>query len=160
MKKVPLYGKDGIGRFAVVDDEDYDKVKGFHWIIGNTGRPYAVLWRKKINNKWKQKNVSMHRYIFQVPNDKQVDHINCNVLDNRKKNLRIATHQQNQFNRPARGASGRKGVTWHKGANKWMAQIEKNGKPYYLGLFTDIEMAAQAYNQTAIELFGEFAHVS
>lgn len=160
MKTIRLHGRRGEGLEAIVDDEDYPIVNSLKWFMANTGRPYAVIWRKRTNGVHKQKNVSMHRLILQPPDDMQVDHINCNVLDNRRANLRLATHSQNQYNRPARNASGRKGVTWHKGAQKWMAQIEKNNKPRYLGLFVDIEDAAAAYNAAAKELFGEFAHVS
>lgn len=158
MKLIPLHGKRGFEKFAKVDDEDFSKVAAYKWFVGNHGRVYGVIERKRINGKSWQKNVLLHRFIMNVTDSRQIDHKNCDVLDNRKCNLRFATHAQNQYNRPARNKSGIKGVTWHKGANKWMAQIEYNGKPYYLGLFTDIQLAAQAYDTKAKELFGEFAH--
>ena len=68
-----------------------------------------------------------------------IDHKNTNPLDNRIENLRILTHQQNQWNTNA------KGYTWHKKANKWEAQIAINYKSKSLGYFTEEADARQAY---------------
>ena len=54
--------------------------------------------------------------------------------------------------------SGFKGVTWHKKAGKWQAQIKINNKYKYIGLFTTKEEANSAYKQAACDLFGEFAN--
>lgn len=40
--------------------------------------------------------------------------------------------------------SGYRGVTYHKKANKWMAQIKHKYKVYYLGLFDSPELAYKA----------------
>lgn len=40
--------------------------------------------------------------------------------------------------------SGIKGVSYHKKAGKWRAQIRVKGKNYYLGLYSDIRDAEQA----------------
>jgi len=68
-----------------------------------------------------------------------IDHININSIDNRIENLRVLTHQQNQFNRNA------KGYCWSKKNNKWQSQIKINGKQKYLGLFDKEEDAKQSY---------------
>ncbi|MBL0320755.1 MAG: HNH endonuclease [Alphaproteobacteria bacterium] len=41
------------------------------------------------------KHVYMHRYIMTAKAGQEVDHINGNKLDNRKENLRLASHSQN-----------------------------------------------------------------
>lgn len=79
----------------------------------------------------------------------QIDHINGQPQDNRLANLRPATAAQNSQNeRQARASnrtSGLLGVTWHKAARAWMAQIKLNGKSSYLGLFDSPEAAHDAY---------------
>lgn len=88
-----------------------------------------------------------------------LDHRNLNKADNRFDNLRPATHSQNAANvsRRANCASGMKGVTWHKRAGKWLAQIRKSGKNNYLGLYATKEEAHSAYAAAAFHLHGEFA---
>lgn len=89
----------------------------------------------------------------------QVDHINGKRDDNRLANLRLATHKQNLRNQTTRRSSqsGFKGVTFHKGAGRWMARITVDGKMRYLGLFETAADAATAYRQAAVSMFGEFA---
>src|SRR6185369_10895033 len=66
-----------------------------------------------------------------------IDHVNRTRSDNRLCNLRVATRSQNLGNMGRRpvNTSGYKGVTWHKRAEKWLAQISVNRKNIYLGLF-------------------------
>ena len=68
-----------------------------------------------------------------------IDHINTNSLDNRIENLRILTHQQNQWNTNA------KGYYWDKAKKKWHAQISFNSKVKHLGYFDNEEDAHIAY---------------
>ena len=91
--------------------------------------------------------------------DKHIDHINRDRLDNRWANLRLATHSQNQANRPPpiSNTSGFKGVTWHKNRRKWQASIRVKGEDKYLGLFDCPEEAGKAYSVAAYEHFGRFA---
>ena len=92
----------------------------------------------------------------------QVDHINLDKLDNRWVNLREATNSQNQANIHAHitNTSGFKGVSWHRGVQKWRAQIERDGHSCYLGYFDTPEAAAAAYANAAQKHFGEFARVT
>ncbi|MGM0124880.1 hypothetical protein IGI37_002274 [Enterococcus sp. AZ194] len=45
---------------------------------------------------------------------------------------------------PSSNTSGVKGVTWSKKANKWKAQIGFQNKTIYLGLFSNVQEAADA----------------
>jgi hypothetical protein len=145
------------GKTTIVDDEDYEYLNQFKWYY-NTG--YAVRG-KKIGGKGIK--ILMHRLIMGVTDSKvHIDHFNHNKLDNRKENLRIATQQQNQFNKkPKENSSSKyKGVTWCKSRKKWFSMIQINGKQKNLGGFDSEIEAAQAYNLKAKELFGEFAYLN
>jgi hypothetical protein len=85
------------------------------------------------------------------PADLQIDHINGNPLDNRWRNLRLATNSQNQWNRDKQcnNTSGHKGV-WRKG-NRWAATIWVNNKKLSLGSFASAEEAGAAYRAAAAE---------
>ena len=80
-----------------------------------------------------------------------VDHVNRNKLDNRRKNLRIATPALNALNRASSGKSKYKGVAKHK--NGW--QVYAGGK--YVGLFSDELKAARAYDTAARQVYGKNA---
>ncbi len=88
-----------------------------------------------------------------------VDHIDGNGLNNRRFNLRICTHQQNQANRGPRGGSSQfVGVLRHK--DKWEAGIRYRGEYFYLGLFDDEVEAAKARDRKAYELHGQCAYLN
>jgi len=137
------------GNFAKVDNEDFDRVKG-------------ICWRQHNGYAHNYTIGSMHRFIVNCPDELFVDHINHDRLDNRRSNLRLATHKQNTYNKkPMVGATSRfLGVCWDKSKNKWLAQIGFNNDNIYLGLFSVEEEAARAYDKKALELFGEFANLN
>ncbi len=138
---------------AMVDAEDYEKVKGHKWYFTKTS---VMEWKNK-------KGVKLHRLIMgNVKKYKEVDHINHDILDNRKQNLRVATHKENLRNQkiPKNNKSGYKGVYWVDRANRWVASIRNNAKTIHLGYFNSIHDAAKAYNEKASELWGEFAHLN
>lgn len=91
---------------------------------------------------------------------KELDHENCNPSDNHISNLRLSTRCQNMWNQGARknNTSGHKNVTWHKAANKWAAQIRYLGKRKHLGVFDDVEDAAEFAELASKMLHGEFAN--
>jgi NUMOD4 motif./AP2 domain./HNH endonuclease. len=74
-----------------------------------------------------------------------VDHINNNKSDNRLVNLQLITQRENS-NKDRKGESSKyRGVTWDKKANRWLSQIQINGKKVYLGRFKNESEASQAY---------------
>ena len=101
-----------------------------------------------------------HRLIYlmltgELP--RTIDHINGIPDDNRIENLRSCTHSQNLYNARGWGMSGVKGVTWHKRAKRWQAQLVIDGKQRYLGSFTELEDAVAAVNVARTQHHGEFA---
>lgn len=163
MKKIFLLGKLGLGKFALVDNEDYEKVNQYKWHLNTWGYPIVhehIKGSGRINAK--QRTIWMHRVIMNAPDNMQVDHVNNNTLDNRKLNLRICTRQQNQFNlsRPKNNTSGYKGVYWLKINKRWMASISINDKQKHLGCFSTKEEAAIEYNKAAKKHRGEYANLN
>jgi len=146
------------GKYALVDEEDYERVMKHNWycLVTKDGKEYAVHKSKEY--------LSMHRVIMGLEKtDKRViDHIFGETLDNRKSQLRICTIQQNSQNsRSSKGMSKYKGVSWDKPRNKWKAQICPSFKTNtFIGRYdTEIE-AARAYDTKAKELHGEFAYLN
>lgn len=91
-----------------------------------------------------------------------IDHINCDRHDNRIANLRLATVAENNRNRPkqSNNTTGYKGVSFHKGTNRFEAKIMADKKRYRLGYFDTAEAAFAAYCEAAQRLHGEHARVS
>lgn len=101
----------------------------------------------------------MHREVIGVSDSREVDHKNGEGLDNRKMNLRVATHSQNKQNsrKQVECSSRFKGVHWNINESKWQVRIQVNGQRVHLGYFDDEEIAAQVYDQAAKQEFGEYA---
>src|SRR6266705_1501921 len=124
---------------AIIDSEDYVRCIKWSWSVSNN------IIKAEVNYK----TVTLCLFIFQYDGPLQIDHINYNWLDNRKKNLRICTRSQNKINMPYQinNTSGFKGVTLDN--KKWRAQIKINQRLIYLGTFNDKKDAACAYNKRA-----------
>lgn len=111
----------------------------------------------------------IHRVIMSIKLDRpllkseEIDHIDHDGLKNTLKNLRVVTRSQNAMNQRKRNMNAHsqyKGVTWHKKHSKWYAQIQKNEKMLYLGLFVIEKDAALAYDTAAKLHFGEYAKLN
>lgn len=141
MRKSNVYnlsGEYGVGstfntnRVFYFDLEDYEKIKNYCWREDSNG--YIV------SNDYKndKKIIYMHRIVCDV-NDKniEVDHCGHNTFDNRKINLRIASHTENHQNNKmfSNNTSGATGVYYDKRYNKWQAYITCDNKRISLGQY-------------------------
>lgn len=112
------------------------------------------------------KNVVVHRIIWAMHYgewpSQMLDHIDGDKKNNAIANLREATRSTNAANSKPRTSfySSLKGVTWNRRVGWWQAQIKKDGKSYYLGLFASEREAHAAYQKKAVELFGSFARAA
>lgn len=137
----------------MVDDEDYPMLSCLKWYAGKDGKTYYP-W-----NSWGGR---MHTYLMPVDKPLEVDHIDRNGLNNQKSNLRVCTHQQNNWNQAKKkpGTSKYKGVYWFPKRNKWIARMRINGHTTHLGCFVNEIDAAKCYDTNAKLHFGEFAYLN
>lgn len=151
MKEIPLSSS----MVAIVDDADYDHLSSVKWWVNKSRVPYAV---REIVRNGVRTILRMHRVIMDAPKEMEVDHINGNSLDNRRANLRLASHSENVKNRKRarNNKSGIIGVHWKKAAKKWAAAISINGVSTYLGCFSSKEEAGRVYREAAIKYKGQF----
>lgn len=154
MKKIILKKNKGI---ALVSDKDFKNLNKFVWSLDKDGYASRHDWSGP-----KIRLIFMHRLIMGEPKGIEVDHKNHQQLDNQRSNLRLATHQQNCFNRQKgkNTSSIYKGVSWKAKDKKWWSKIKKNGKCFSLGYFHNQRWAAMAYDITAKDLFGSFAKLN
>ena len=150
------------GGKALVDDSDLSKISGYKWLKDSQG--YAVC--HTYSESGRRIMLKMHRVIVNACSSDLVDHRNTDErLDNRRSNLRIATHSLNGANRRKspthagrKTTSKFKGVTWEY--KSWLAQVRVNGKLLRLGKFQNETGAAEAYDSAAVRHFGQFARTN
>lgn len=136
---IPLVGKNGQGKFAVVDDEDFEELSRYRWFVssGYASRSAAPH------------QVQMHRQVLGLSRGDGLegDHINRDRLDNRRSNLRVtkrATNAQNLSARAHPKYPAPRGVTYDKNRQKWMATCRVNYRRHYVGRFDSMEEADAA----------------
>jgi len=148
------------GKFAIVDAEDYPKLNKYKWhTVPDKCTCYAAR-DLRLPQTCRYIRTRMHQQILNPPAGFCVDHINHNGLDNRKANLRLATHSQNCCNRrkTSTGTWSRyKGVSWRIHDKCWTAAIKINSQTKFLGRFRHEVEAAKAYDAAAHKYYGEFA---
>lgn len=145
------------GKFALVDDEDFEELSKhkWHYVHG-----YAI---RTVGRSPSMETIAMHRQIMKAPKGTIVDHKDLNPLNNMRSNLRFATHQDNVHNskKYSHGVTSKyKGVSWDSHRNMWRSTIVFNEKQIFIGRFDSEIKAAEAYDSKATELFKEFARTN
>jgi hypothetical protein len=159
MKKINVSTQKYQNMFALVDDADFEWLSRWKW-HAHTGcgtvKNGAIFYAKgKIFLNGKMSAVYMHRLIISAEKGQEVDHVNCNGLDNTRSNLRLCTRSQNCQNtrKITPTSSIYKGVSWDYQRGKWEARIKRKR----IGFYEKESDAAMEYDKKAIELYGEFA---
>lgn len=159
MKQIPLKGKHGIGKFALVSNEDFERLSSFKFYLAIHG--YAVSTQSK---KY------LHSMILEAPKGFYVDHINRNKLDNRRENLRVLNPQQSSWNLRKPNKLGYRGISYiyaYRNGKKYirekpyMVHIGTHGKNFkFIGYFANLRHAAMAYDIWAKEWYGNEAQLN
>lgn len=161
---------------VLVDDDSYSLLARHTWYImysGEAKKPYAFAELYSMKNGVKIKRMFyMHQMV--TGSWAETDHINGNTLDNQHHNLRPATKQENNWNKPKQKSMGGKpcgsrykGVRFAplRGKPRWQAlfrHVERGahkstGKTIFIGYYDTEDQAALAYNAEIVKYRGEFA---
>lgn len=141
-----------------------------------TGRKISNESKQKMSDSAKNKIVSEEtRNKLKVVNSGEKNHNYGKPRDNETKNKISESHKGMTYSKETKkkqseSKMGRKtkrkssskyvGVHFNKRRNKWIAGIRCDGKTVYIGQFDNEKEAAFAYNQKAIELYGENAKLN
>lgn len=134
------------------DMDDYELIKDYTWYahIHKTGyislEAYDTIQKRIVK-------------MTTILGCKYYDHIDRNTLNNRRYNLRPATHQENSRNRTKTENTSSQyiGVTWNKRDKVWSSQIRVGETIIRLGNFYNEEDALVARLKAEVKYFGEFA---
>ena len=135
------------------DEIDLPLIRAHTWHLGKRGYTATHIGGR---------TVVLPRLLFSDAQEYEIDHINGDKLDNRRRNLRLCTHQQNAFNQKRRrtNTSGYIGVSYARGRGCFEAYIHHHGRKHHLGLFPDALLAARTRDCVARLLFGEYARLN
>ncbi len=150
MREIPITK----GKRIIVDDADFDRViQAGPWIAHSKAGAYRTIRRGN--------NELVHRFLLGLSSDDHVyvDHINGDALDNRRANLRLASHSENLCNSktPSHNTSGCKGISWSKVMGRWHAYINLHKTRHTVGYFDCKLEAFMVLAAKRAELHGRFA---
>jgi hypothetical protein len=156
MKLIDVSTKKFPNTFAMVDDEDFDRLNQWEWFAMKG--VYTLYARRKSSPR-----VLMHCMLLDAPPGMERDHRDGNGLNNQKSNLRKCTRSQNQCN-ARKHRNGRTsvfaGVSFDKGSSLYRARITIEKEVIYVGRFKTQEEAARARDLAAKRHHGKFARLN
>lgn len=148
------------GKFALVDDSDFDWLSKWNWCANKTHKQWRAQRSASADEMraGMPSKILMHRFILGYPAS-EVDHRDRNSLNNQRENLRLANHGQQMANSRTRPTGRLRGVRPHHNpiCKLFTARIRKDGKEFHLGCFSTENEAGLAYDTAARKLHGEFA---
>ena len=140
-------------RSFFIDSADVDLVKTHQWSVQCDGYVSAYDSSEGV--------ISLHQFLMGFPQC-IVDHADRNPSNNRRSNLRLATHIENMYNRKrqSNNTSGYIGVCFNKNDKAFIARVTAKRITYLLGSFKCAKDAALTRDLAALRYQGEFAHLN
>ena len=126
MPKLPVYKSGKRIAWTKVDKEDYLRLKDYLWLFAARGRVVTTGVHKIYPTH-------LSHMVLKPKRGFVIDHINHDLLDNRRRNLRHLTNADNVRHRkgpPKNNTSGVLGVSYQKSAKLWRARIAVNKVEY------------------------------
>lgn len=151
------------GKECLVDDNLYNWLSQWNWYYkvrwSNPSKGDAVRTLNGTNGR--KTTLYMHQILCPAPPGYETDHKDTNTLNNQLSNLRIASKEQQGWNRQLQknNTSGVKGVYWHKRDKLYRVQIRVQGKKKYIGGYKSLKVAIKARDKAVKQYHGEFARL-
>lgn len=146
---------------VLVSPDDAWLLSGYVWtlsIINGVAYAFSSRHRRETRHHY------LHCALLEAAEGQRRDHRNGHGLDNRRPNLRVATHADNMRNSKQRDNNkvGFKGV--HRDERQprrpYVAAIMVDRKSIFLGSYSTASEAAHAYDRAAKQHHGEFARLN
>lgn len=163
--KIELHRRTGENLQTIIDLEDLERVINFPYTwFAKYNKPiddYYAAASEYISELGHSRPIHLHQFIMRT-RENHVDHINHNPRDNRKENLRVILPNENLKNRETKNRnnkSGYRNVCWDKRSEKWVVQLQVNGRNKPLKRFNkdELEQAGKYAEQMRQKYYGEFA---
>ena len=114
---IQIYDNKGYKKDVIrIDIEDMPICKQYKWNLKKDGH---------IKSIYKGKCIYLHRLIMYAEEHLQVDHIDCNPLNNTKKNLRLCLKIENDRNKPLI-KSNKSGITGVRLSDETLKDSNRN----------------------------------
>lgn len=164
--KYDLTGEYGIGwtsntnKEFYFDLEDYDKIKNYNWYEKKDAVSKSYSSIEAYNKSFQDNYFDDYgiKIYWLITGSKYIDHINRNIFDNRKANLRVATPIENTRNHNVRinNNTGVSGVQLMDNG-LYKVSIGVNYNKIDLGEYSSFHDAVVARLKAEKEYYGEFA---
>lgn len=125
---------------TIIDTEDLERLMAIP-IRWNSDSTHGYI-RGTLPKSMGKKRLRLHRFLVEAPDGLVVDHINHNILDNRKSNLRIVTaaiNSQNRKGASTRNKTGHLCVTRNENGKGFQVRVKRK----YLGTFDNLNQAIE-----------------
>lgn len=137
---------------ARISAKDTARVREHRWSLVSRKRAVGTGYAECSG-----KRLRLHRFILDAPCDKEVDHVNGDGLDCRRRNMRLTTRAKNAQNLGVRrdSSTGHRNVIWDKARAAYRVEVRVNGVSLYGGRFQSLAAAKRKAREMRT---GAFTH--